>query len=304
MTVSSLKSYQEEATRLLQQLLDLLHNVSHHSALLNDAQTTEQQSFTPSKLASRISILNGEMAKLENLEMVLAIVGTAKAGKSTTINAIVGREIMPNHNRPMTALPTLIRHTPLQKEPQLRFDHIEPISQLLASLRNELKKPEIKELSKELLKGPDDSDMANLLEMIQKHYRFKTRYKGTAAIYEFLQMFNDLVRLADKFGCEFPFAEYSEINQLPVIEVEFAHLAELNQSNGRLTLLDTPGPNEARQSHLRLMLREQLQKASAVLSVMNYTQLGVDADDEMHQELAQVVEMVDRRMFALVNKFD
>ncbi|MCO4757564.1 MAG: hypothetical protein KC477_06055, partial [Oceanospirillaceae bacterium] len=39
-------------------------------------------------------------------------------------------------------------------------------------------------------------------------------------------------------------------------------------------------------------------------SVMNYTQLGVDADDEMHQELAQVVEMVDRRMFALVNKFD
>jgi replication fork clamp-binding protein CrfC len=140
MTVSSLKSYQEEATRLLQQLLDLLHNVSHHSALLNDAQTTEQQSFTPSKLASRISILNGEMAKLENLEMVLAIVGTAKAGKSTTINAIVGREIMPNHNRPMTALPTLIRHTPLQKEPQLRFDHIEPISQLFASLRDGLKK--------------------------------------------------------------------------------------------------------------------------------------------------------------------
>ena len=40
-----------------------------------------------------IATLRGEGLKLTELEMVLAVVGTMKAGKSTTINAIVGTEI-------------------------------------------------------------------------------------------------------------------------------------------------------------------------------------------------------------------
>lgn len=66
-------------------------------------------------IAERHAMLNNELRKISRLEMVLAIVGTMKAGKSTTINAIVGTEVLPNRNRPMTALPTLIRHTPGQK---------------------------------------------------------------------------------------------------------------------------------------------------------------------------------------------
>ena len=46
------------------------------------------------------NVLQGEYTKLENFEVVLAVVGTMKAGKSTTINAIVGREVLPNRNRP------------------------------------------------------------------------------------------------------------------------------------------------------------------------------------------------------------
>ncbi len=76
-------------------------------------------------------MLNNELRKISRLEMVLAIVGTMKAGKSTTINAIVGTEVLPNRNRPMTALPTLIRHTPGQKEPVLHFSHVAPIDCLI-----------------------------------------------------------------------------------------------------------------------------------------------------------------------------
>jgi replication fork clamp-binding protein CrfC len=61
-------------------------------------------------------ILNNEAQKVDKLEMVLAVVGTMKAGKSTTINAIVGSEILPNRNHPMTSLPTLIKHRIGQKE--------------------------------------------------------------------------------------------------------------------------------------------------------------------------------------------
>ncbi len=36
-----------------------------------------------------------------------------------------------------------------------------------------------------------------------------------------------------------------------MIEVEFVHLAGLESYPGQLTLLDTPGPNEAGQPHLQ-----------------------------------------------------
>ena len=45
-----------------------------------------------------------------------------------------------------------------------------------------------------------------------------------------------------------------------------------------VTLLDTPGPNESGQPHLRKMLKDQLAKASAVLAVLDFTQLKSDAD--------------------------
>lgn len=46
-------------------------------------------------------------------------------------------------------------------------------------------------------------------------------------------------------GTEFPFDEYAEVQKLPVIDVEFSHLVGMDACQGTLTLLDTPGPNEA-----------------------------------------------------------
>lgn len=49
-------------------------------------------------MKQEIATLRGDGIKPVELEMVLAVVGTMKAGKSTTINAIVGTEILPNRN--------------------------------------------------------------------------------------------------------------------------------------------------------------------------------------------------------------
>lgn len=108
------------------------------SKYLNKIQKTE--TFDKKTLLENVKILQGESVKLENLEMVVAVVGTMKAGKSTTINAIVGTEILPNRNRPMTALPTLIRHTPDVEKPVLKFKQNKPINDLIAVLHSEIKK--------------------------------------------------------------------------------------------------------------------------------------------------------------------
>lgn len=100
----------------------------------------------------------------------------------------------------------------------------------------------------------------------------------------------------------FPFSEYAAIEHIPVIEVEFVHLAGLDAHLGQLTLLDTPGPNEAGQPHLQKMLSEQLARASAVLAVMDYTQLKSISDEEVRQAISVAGKSVP--LYATVNKFD
>ncbi|EEY9296616.1 dGTPase, partial [Escherichia coli] len=73
---------------------------------------------------------------------------------------------------------------------------------------------------------------------------------------------------------------------------------------GTLTLLDTPGPNEAGQPQMEVMMRDQLQKASAVLAVMDYTQMNSKADEEVRKELNAIADVSVGRLFVLVNKFD
>ncbi|EII7686173.1 dGTPase, partial [Escherichia coli] len=114
----------------------------------------------------------------------------------------------------------------------------------------------------------------------------------------------DLVRLAAAMGSDFPFDEYAEVQKLPVIDVEFSHLVGMDACQGTLTLLDTPGPNEAGQPQMGVMMRDQLQKASAVLAVMDYTQMNSKADEDVRKELNAIADVSAGRLFVLVNKFD
>src|SRR3546814_20436242 len=58
------------------------------------------------------------------------------------------------------------------------------------------------------------------------------------------------------------------------------------------------------QEHLRAMLTEQLQKASAVLAILDFTQLKSDADEQVRQELKDIANVAKGRLFTLVNTFD
>lgn len=291
----------EEAQRLLHIEIDLLEKMQNEPGVIAEARSGEQQTFDRTSLPKHIEVLQGELAKLEALEMVLAVVGTMKAGKSTTINAIVGTEVLPNRNRPMTALPTLIRHTPGQTEPLLRFENSQPINDLMITLHGVLKSPAAKEHLQSLERN---QDMDELLLLINEKFQFKQSYRGADEIFWFLKSLNDLVRLTSELEVEFPFACYDEIHEMPVIVVEFAHLREMGKTHGRLTLLDTPGPNEAGQQHLRKMLSEQLKKASAVLAVLDFTQLKSDADAAVRKELEEIASVAKGRLYTLVNKFD
>ena len=298
----------QEAERLLQLSLQNLNTLKIAPlALQNDRNislTSHEPSARPLKFSlagidMQIEMLKNELRKVTSHEMVLAIVGTMKAGKSTTINAIIGTEVLPNRNRPMTALPTLIRHTAGQHEPILHFPHVKPIETLMGELQEKLLETGRQSLVQKL---EVDRDMDALLDRIIEGTCFENQYLGAKPIFHCLKNLNDLVRLAAALEVRFPFKSYAVIEHIPFIEVEFTHLAGLNNGQGQLTLLDTPGPNEAGQPHLQEMLNEQLAQASAILAIMDYTQLKSVSDEEVRLAIQRVSKSIP--LYILVNKFD
>ncbi len=291
----------DEADRLLQLNINLLRQMVEEPDVLSDSKNEKRLLFDKQKALKRIEELEGEQIKTARREMVLAVVGTMKAGKSTTINAIVGQEILPNRNRPMTSVPTLIRHVPGKTEPVLHLEHIQPVRNLLITLQEKLATPAGQQVAQTL---QQTGDTRELLDILTDDGWLKNEYHGEEEIFTGLASLNDLVRLAAAMGSEFPFDEYAEVQKLPVIDVEFSHLVGMDECQGTLTLLDTPGPNEAGQPQMEVMMRDQLQKASAVLAVMDYTQMNSKADEEVRKELNAIANVSVGRLFVLVNKFD
>lgn len=291
----------DEADRLLQLNINLLRQMVEEPDVLSDSKNENRLLFDKQKALKRIEELEGEQIKTARREMVLAVVGTMKAGKSTTINAIVWQEILPNRNRPMTSVPTLIRHVPGKTEPVLHLEHIQPVRNLLITLQEKLATPAGQQVAQTL---QQTGDTRELLDILTDDGWLKNEYHGEEEIFTGLASLNDLVRLAAAMETEFPFDEYAEVQKLPVIDVEFSHLVGMDACQGTLTLLDTPGPNEAGQPQMEVMMRDQLQKASAVLAVMDYTQMNSKADEDVRKELNAIADVSAGRLFVLVNKFD
>ena len=274
----------------------VLNAVQHHTSIEHGTRTAP--AFTSSAIRETVHVINGELAKLKSLDMVLAVVGTLKAGKSTTINAIVGEEILPKRNRAMTAIPTLIRYANEQNEPVLRFSRAALFNNRLKTLQEKLQHisdnyPEAK-----------DPEIKRLLYKVREGYQVTPTCTGTEAVREYLRNLNNLAGLFAAFAIDFPFEEYGDIVNMPVIDVRFASLCDIPKRKGQLALLDTPGINEAGQSHNRTMVRNILRSSSAVLAVVDYTQISSDASAQLGQELQYVARATDHNISVWMNKFD
>jgi GTPase SAR1 family protein len=251
-----------------------------------------------------------EIAKVERLEMTLAVVGTMKAGKSTTINAIVGTEVLPNRNRPMTTMPTLIRHVPGQVQPKLEFRHPKPMAQAVAAIKAKLEAHQAKGTLGEVPFYASSQEGKALVEAILSGTQpaLDRPHVGPEAIFAFLAFLNDVTRLCQdaRIDVPSPLGEYDNIDEFPLIEVEFYHLKQAKgDSQGRFTLVDTPGPNEHGQSErLTEIWHQQLEQASAVLAVLDYTQLGSDAGEKVQTAVEDIANRCSDHLYVLVNKFD
>lgn len=266
--------------------------------------------LTPKRAREFLQILEGEADKLASFDVVLAVVGTMKAGKSTTINAIIGKEILPNRNRPMTALPTLICHNSAQSTPRLT---LKPgaVNAFLVKVRQYLPLWRAWVTEQNLVITPE---MEDLVGFIEEGGAFLHEYYGQDAIFLALARFNDLVRLTKSIGnferahkvqhpLTFPFDRYTNFRDLPCIDVAF-DLPQDAPSQGRFMLLDTAGPNESGFEELQNSMCAQLERASAVLLVLDYTQLGSVSEAFIRAQINDMPTIGKDRLFVAINKCD
>jgi hypothetical protein len=269
--------------------------ISEVQKLLENSENLKKEHF---------QTLDNEKKKLENLEFVISIVGTVKAGKSTTINAIVGQEILPNRSAPMTTLPTLVTHKEGQIEPSLTMPKYKVLNNFLKKVRAELKNDK-KTQNATFLKDSHGKEIAK--ELSKKDFEFRNSYKNREEIFEFLKTLNDLMRLAKDLGLKPPYREFEKIDELPRIEVEFYYLKNMkNVHNSKLSLLDTPGPDEFGHSEeLKNIFTTQLKQSSAIMLVMNYTVINNEGAGKAREEIKEIQNLIEKdHLFVLANKFD
>jgi GTPase SAR1 family protein len=285
--------------------------ISHMAALMKTiarCRPTGEGTFalgSNDQLDAYLAQVQGELSKVEQLRFTLAVIGPMKAGKSTLINSIVGDDILPTRFGAMTTLPTLVTHRNGQQTPVLRFKNPQPFNALIAEIH-----------AKASGHGGDEGhaleeneDFWHTIERIRSgELRELTgECVGTDAIHTFLQDLNDLVRISQHstFQMQSPLEHCVQIEDFPEIEVEFTYFKNrAPETVGKLTIIDTPGPDEAGQGHLKGIVKGQLSSASAILVVASAGQFDNEAFHELNSWLHDARVRDETPLYVFCTRFD
>ena len=291
---------------LLNEQKELLQALLRGEGLLHSRTKDGKERVLSRERAEEIlEFLEGEEDKVSRLEITLAVAGTVNAGKSTVVNAIIGTEALPHRPNPMTALPTVIRHEPDLLEPRLTINNAAALNCLADRIACKLQDVARWDAVPKVYKD----DMEALIDDLADGGGpvFGKEYEGRDRVFEALRRINDLLRLGrhESVGEALDIEEYDDLDEMPALAVHFRCLVDTAQQSGSIALLDLPGFNEAQLSeHLKDMLEEHLEKASAILVVLDYTQRNTEASEELEMLLDAVSGIMQGRIFVVVNKFD
>lgn len=297
-------------TELQADVIKLLEEVS---SLMSRASKVLEDSRSDQQYAQFQQDISREVQKVKHLELRMAIVAPMKAGKSTIVNAIIGQDLLPSRNSAMTTLPTEIAFKANALEPVLVLssETLLTFEKAYQELKSTVENRGVEAVQADL------SEYPHLDQLIQRsretsEFPVQIRTHGHKEIIETLTMLNDLIRLSSLLNSR------DLLNQLidvPRIETPFWQSKSKNQVEvlGNLVIVDTPGPNEAVSNaervegsfRLATVVKEQLQKSSIVLIILDFTQLKTEAAEKIRKEVQQVISLRGKEnLYVLVNKVD
>ena len=307
-SVSETIRFQHAEISALESLDSLLSSIgSTENLLSNPASGGAGELLNPAKIEIMHEIVAEEIAKLRRLETVIAVVGARGSGKSTIINAIVGRDLLPTGLLPTTVIPISVNHVSGLRQPSLRLTEKTRVQlqRMSDQIREAASNDRIRSLGLRKTMGPElrliyDAILENSLGQIGIEYTAPDQIADT------VRTVNGLVRLYGIVHSRVSSEEMLDIDP-PTIHVEFQGLglAQSKDELGKLSILDTPGPNEASLGDwLRPVVGSMLTKSSGVILVINFTQMQVDGEAMVRELITPHRRRIENRMFIFVNRCD
>lgn len=253
------------------------------------------------------SIVENELHKVTQLELRMAIVAPMKAGKSTIVNAILGQSVLPARNSAMTSIPTEIVCENSLTAPllQLHADTRDRFSEVWQRLHRDVRRRGLEEAVRDTAEYPE---LSVLIRNLAKKPRLslKENVRGVGEVQQVLLLLNDLCRLAPVLVSGLSPIAADKAFRVPRLLVPFLRVDPGAQAAGRLVIVDTPGPNEARHhERLERIVSDELKSTSVVLLILDFSQLNTQAAELVSRDVQRVAAIVgEENLFVLINKID
>jgi len=279
-------------------------------AALSDVE--EQLAALPEKLRESakglIAGLAEQRQRVNDLRLTIAFVGPAKAGKSTSINAILGVTLSPSDTFPCTVMPTTLRHSPNRASPRLIMkasaidffvNSIEEVRKNAAEIEKQCKLTDPEKNYLELIKQND----APLPREVSADYEDLHELGRKLA---FMNHFCRLYARAKAAGVltgDNPLLELIRDSAWPVIELELELLRDVH-TDGVFEIIDTPGRDETTLiPEIKGAVTAAMEASAAVVGVINIQTAMTDSMRQVKTELSSALKY-EQPVFLLANKID
>jgi len=297
-------------SKLADNIRQIQGDVARHLTDVNDLLTQAESLATREDLRAKYRATRDDLKATESqvrrLELRMSVVAPMKAGKSTLINAIVGKDLLPSRETAMTAVPTEVVLDDTETGIRLDTDPgtIKVLMSATRRIRDDLRrKPAVMKRIQ-----ATHAPLATLIaDVLAGNVILSEETRGHEAVRTQLETINDIVRLAHLVSKRSDLLE--QLEDVPRITVKPGRLlnASLDKGSiGRLVITDTPGPNESGQeSSYAPVIQQQLNRSGAILVVLDFTGLNNSAAADIKQSVRPVVKLIGHdRLYAVVNKVD
>ncbi|MCE7049385.1 dynamin family protein [Streptomyces purpurascens] len=279
-------------------MLSSLHTAAAKVLASAGAAGATSPAGTPDRLRPLLPELSE--APSGRLDYRIAVVAPMKAGKSTLLNAVLSRELLPSRGPAMTVLPTCVVPVAAESVPEpvltVPGSTIEGVTALAHRLARPGHRPAV---ATAVRRHPQlaaaEARLSGTGVAGPPH-----RTVGTRAIRAVLAEVNDLLRLALT-----ALAHEDVLVQLPSLQppevVVPVPWMVTDPAGGWLVLVDTPGPDEELPpGMLDRFVRQEIHRAHELLLVTDATR----RDNEAEHTVTRMATSVQKPVFTVVNRVD
>jgi Dynamin family. len=247
--------------------------------------------------------LDRESNRLRNPDLTIAFVGGFSAGKSSLVNAFLGRYLLPESTKVTTAVPTFVRSTADENEQEraeLHYLKEEDLDALDTLFR------------KEIAEAYNSPGMVNMpiRELIEQAKSFSNDGRGKRLV-EYLEIFHEERQNRSSLSAgDIKTVSLAEATDVIRDEKEamFLDKVVLKIKNDKLPhdviLVDLPGISVPNPRHRQITYRFVQNDAHAVVFVLMATRLFDKDEMEIAEIFRKGDEDVSRKTFWVMNRWD